>query len=320
MNKHRPFTPDPAQMALWPDDSGNRINGLGESHFRRPRHVYWSDPDNSPFGKVQKWFYARNTDPELETGRLERKAEEQIPLPPVADVSVRKSPEDWTAAIKAQALALGAEDVGIAAMSPDWVFEGWSAPYSHIIVMAIAMTYDTMTRAPEPAAGAEVVRQYTRGMKTSKALAGWLRGQGHDAQPEHGPFAEGITLIPAALAAGLGELGKHGSVLNRKLGSCFRLAAVMVNLPLIPDRPDSFGADAFCTNCQICANACPPDAIFATKQTVRGVQKWYVDFDKCLPFFNETAGCAICITACPFSRPEIGENLVAKLARRVPRA
>jgi epoxyqueuosine reductase len=247
---------------------------------------------------------------------LERKAEEQIPLPPVANTAVSRSGADWSAALKAEARRLGADDVGIAEMNPDWVYEGWSEPYSHIVVMAIAMDYDTMTQAPEPPAGAEVVRQYTRGMKTSKALAGWLRHQGHDAQPEHGPFAEGMTLVPAALAAGLGELGKHGSIINRNLGSCFRLAAVLVNLPLIPDHPDPFGADDFCAKCQICANNCPPEAIHAEKQTVRGATKWYVDFDKCLPFFNQTAGCAICITVCPFSRPGIGENLVAKLARR----
>jgi epoxyqueuosine reductase len=317
MNKHRPYTPDPGQMALWPNASGNDINGLGETTFRRPRHVYWSDPDNSTFGAVQKWFYARNSHPDIETQRLARNAIRDVPLPPVAEHPVQKTDAEWTSALKAEALRLGAEDVGVAEMDPDWVYEGWAEPYSHIVVMAIAMDYDTMTQAPEIAAGVEVVRQYARGMKTSKLLSGWLRDQGHDAMPEHGPLAEGFTLVPAALAAGLGELGKHGSIINRKLGSCFRLAAVLCNLPLIPDQPDNFGADDFCARCQLCANACPPEAIGPEKQTVRGATKWYVNFDKCLPFFNETAGCAICITVCPFSRPGVGDNLVAKLARRI---
>ena len=54
-------------------------------------------------------------------------------------------------------------------------------------------------------------------------------------------------------------------------------------------------------------------------KTVRGVEKWYVDFDKCLPFFNQTRGCAICIAVCPWSRPGVGLNLAAKLARRAER-
>ncbi|MFT4717063.1 MAG: epoxyqueuosine reductase [Paracoccaceae bacterium] len=316
MPKLPPYTPDPEQMALWPDASGNDINGLHEAEFRRPKHVYWGDPDKITFGPVQKWFYTKNADPSLQRGRAERMEEEKIPLPPIASVPVNKSPSEWADALKSEALRLGADDVGVARISADWAYQGWEVSFSHIVVLAIAMDYDEMLAAPEPSAGAEVVRQYTRGMKTSKALAGWLRNQGHDAEAEHGPFAEGLTMVPAAIAAGLGELGKHGSIINAKLGSCFRLAAVLTNLPLTTDDPVDNGTDGFCENCQICARQCPPQAITHDKQAVRGYEKWYVDFDKFLPFFNEHAGCAICITVCPFSRPGVGENLIAKLARR----
>ena len=49
-----------------------------------------------------------------------------------------------------------------------------------------------------------------------------------------------------------------------------------------------FGADDFCKTCQVCTNACPPGAIMEKKQMVRGVERWYVDFDKCIPYFVET--------------------------------
>ena len=58
------------------------------------------------------------------------------------------------------------------------------------------------------------------------------------------------------------------------------------------------------------------DAINDQKQWVRGEKKWYVDFDKCLPFFNETAGCAACLPACPWSKPGVADNLLVKLAER----
>jgi len=74
--------------------------------------------------------------------------------------------------------------------------------------------------------------------------------------------------------------------------------------------------DEFCQNCRVCEDACPPFAITPEKHTVRGAEKWYVDFDKCIPFFAETSGCAICIAVCPWSRPGVGLNLAAKLARR----
>ena len=312
-----PDTPNPDQMALWPDVSGNTINGLGETAPRRPRPVYWAlDPDTIAHGPVQKWFYTQNDHPALNDQRALRRAEEARPLPPVAAHIPPDDPADWSARIKAQARALGAEAVGIARIDPAWVYEGRDMPWTWIIVMGIAMDPAEMAKAPAIEAGVEVVVQYNRGMRTAKALAGWLRGQGVDAACETGPFVGALTLIPAALAAGLGELGKHGSILNRELGAMFRLTAVLTNQPLVSDAPDDFGADGFCAHCRICENACPPQAIAPEKQTVRGVTKWYVDFDRCLPYFNETAGCAICLGVCPFSRPGIGPNLVAKLARK----
>ena len=121
-----------------------------------------------------------------------------------------------------------------------------------------------------------------------------------------------------ALACGFGELGKHGSIINRTYGSSFRLAAVTTDLPLAPDAPDAFGADDFCTRCQVCRNACPPDAIHDLKQLVRGVEKWYVDFDRCIPYFEETYGCGICIAVCPWSTPGRAPRLAERWSQRRP--
>ena len=115
-------------------------------------------------------------------------------------------------------------------------------------------------------------------------------------------------------------MGKHGSIINRQLGSSLRLAGVTTDLPLIADAPDVFGADDFCLSCQICTNACPPDAIFRDKQTVRGEEKWYVDFDKCMPYFAQQWGCGICIAVCPWSRPGTAPKLAEKMSRRRERA
>ena len=124
-------------------------------------------------------------------------------------------------------------------------------------------------------------------------------------------------MIPAALSAGFGELGKHGSIINRQYGSSFRLSAVSTDMPLLPDQEDRFGADDFCTRCQVCTRACPPDAIFKSKQMVRGVRKWYVDFDKCIPYFGEALGCGICIAVCPWSTPGRAPGLAERFSRRL---
>ncbi len=86
-------------------------------------------------------------------------------------------------------------------------------------------------------------------------------------------------------------------------------------LPLVPDRPATFGADDFCTRCRICERACPPAAIADHEQWVRGVQRWYVDFDRCIPCFAAHAGCGICFTVCPWTRPQVRPTVLAKMAR-----
>ena len=121
---------------------------------------------------------------------------------------------------------------------------------------------------------------------------------------------------PAAIEAGFGQLGKHGSMINGEHGACFRLSGVLTQMPLEADTAVDPGVDDFCLSCRVCRDACPPDAIFETKQWVRGFQKWYVNFDKCLPYFHETYGCGICIAVCPWSRPGIAPGLSAKMLRR----
>jgi epoxyqueuosine reductase QueG len=95
-----------------------------------------------------------------------------------------------------------------------------------------------------------------------------------------------------------------------------RLGALVTNMPLNMDTPDVFGVDDFCMNCKACQNACPPEAIHPEKKMVRGLVKWYVDFDKCLPYFNENTGCGICLAVCPWSRPDVPQNLIKKIAKK----
>jgi epoxyqueuosine reductase len=202
-------------------------------------------------------------------------------------------------------------------MRADYVFAGHAVPTQKwMIVLALAHDYPALASAPSSRALTEITRQYARGIRTAKTLASWIRRQGHDALPYGGPMAGSFVLIPAAIEAGLGELGKHGSMIHRRFGANFRLACVLTDLPLDADGHDRFGADDFCASCRVCVDACPPDAIASHKQLVRGDERWYVDFDKCLPYFNENQSCAICLAVCPFSRPEIGARLVDKLALR----
>lgn len=320
-NPFRPFVPRPDQMALAPPVSGNAINGLGETAPRRARMVYWApDPDTIPHGAMQRWFYrASPPDPEFQRLRAERQAVLEAPLPPVAAPPVERAPEAWTAAL-ARFVAEGLCDrTGVAEMRPDWVFEGAEIAEPRVIMLGVAHAWPGISTAPEAPAAREVMRQYLRGAQAARAVAAWIRAEGWHARPLAGALTGPLVMIPPALACGFGELGKHGSIIDRDMGASFRLAAVLTDAPFAPTPPADHGIDAFCAACRICEEACPPAAILPEKQTVRGVVKWYVDFDRCLPFFNETQGCGICIAVCPWSRPGTGPALAEKLARRAAR-
>jgi len=314
---YKPYTPNPELVALKPAVSGNIINGLGEKQFRRPTRVYWHDPDSIPHGEMQKWFYTQDPDnPAIAEARAARARILALEVPPVTGEPLQQSAEDWSRQLKAHADSLDFELFGITAFRPEWTFEGEVLDYQWVVMIGVAHDYQQMKTAPEAAAGAEVVRQYGRASKASKDIASWIRTRGWDAAIYAGPMAGQLLLIPPAIECGFGELGKHGSIINKEYGSSFRLAAVLTNIPLIPTPKVQYGVDDFCSRCQVCANACPPEAILPEKVPVRGETKWYVDFDKCIPFFNEHFGCGICIAVCPWSIPGRGPRIVEQLERR----
>jgi len=300
--------------------SGNAINGLGETEVRRPSPFFWHPPDQHPYGALQQ--AARQNMSHI-PGYLEAfaPAHAHPELIPVAEAKNGASAEELTAAARAFALAHEADDFGVAAMDPLYVFEGYSVADPWVIILALAHNYERLKQVPSDetngAGLCDVGDQYARGTRASFVLANWIRAQGYKANAFPGPSANALSLIPPAIAAGLGELGKHGSIISRHFGSGVRLAAVTTDMPVAATRPDRFGGDEFCATCQVCTNACPPGAISPQKQMVRGVERWYVDFDKCIPYFSEAASCGICIAECPWTRPTARPKLLATMARRM---
>ena len=243
------------------------------------------------------------------------------PFRPVAASRDETDPATLTRQLTEFLLANGAGDVAVARMQPQWVMEGLAeVTEPFIVTIAVPMDHNTLLRMVDTGrdkiAGAHVIEKYNKGTTIARSGANWLRERGYHATGRCGPTSGRITSIPAAIAGGLGELGKHGSMINQTLGSNFRIAYILTEAELAPGEPANFGADEMCINCQLCVNQCPPNAIFPVKQMVRGTQKWYVNFDKCVAYFNESYGCGICLPVCPWSRPGVAENLVVKMARR----
>ncbi len=326
MKKRDDYAPMQEFLACFPAVSGNTVNGLGESQPRQASPFFWHPPARQTHGQLQQAVtdYHRQSASIREhfsptpPGGRGPKAVEQAPSPS------KRTPEAWAQQLKDFALAHEADVIGITRMDPMYVYDGYELNDPWVIIIGVAMDYDELAQAPptfeNPTAAVVVAKEYNRAARSCRKLANHILSQGYYAKAWQGPYASALNMIPAALDAGLGELGKHGSIINRTLGSRFRLSAVTTDMPLVGDTPDSFGIDEYCTRCNACSNACPPGAIYQQKQLVRGTTKWYVDFDKCIPYFGEALGCAVCIVRCPWSRPGASEKILGQLAKRKTRS
>jgi len=229
-------------------------------------------------------------------------------------------PATAAARLKTAATTLGAQTVGITPITDDAVYAGRQVPYPTAVVLGTAMKRDEMAGVPDDRAAVEVMRAYREVCNVAVELAAQIRSLGWNAKAYGDPNSTDLLHVPLAIRAGIGELGKHGSLISAEHGSNLRLATVATDMPLAPDSPVDLGVDDFCLLCQVCSTACPPAAIANRKQTVRGVDKWYVDFDRCIPYFTKTKGCAICIEVCPWSEPgrgfTISEKMLARRRRR----
>jgi epoxyqueuosine reductase len=297
-----------------PPESGNAINGLGEVRRLQARPVFhasggeplaWKALDDF-FSLVNPWRVVRHV--LFNTWQLRRSDGPVAPVRREVD-----DPAAMAAEIKALARRLGASLVGVAEVTQDAVFAGHDPGLRYAVCLGQEMDRREMLHVPEARAAAEVMRTYRVLGRLSMKLAERIRGMGWPARAYGNPNSTDILLIPLAIRAGLGELGKHGSMIGVEHGSNFRLAAVLTDLPLAVDAPVDVGVQDVCAVCRRCVDDCPPRAIFEQEQLVRGERKWYVDFDKCIPYFVKTCGCAICIEVCPWSEPGRGAKISARV-------
>lgn len=318
----KPYQPLDNFIEAMPGVSGNEINGLGETAVRQPSPFFWHPPDKQTHGDLQAEVirYHRQSDAMREHFNSNPPGGRGPAAIEQADQPVAGSPALFSEQLKAFTLAHEGDDVRIASMKPLYVYQGYEIKEPWVILIAVTMDYDEIAQAPasfdNPTAGVVVAREYNRASRVSRRLTNWILERGYFAKAWPGPYASALSMMPAAIDSGMGQLGKHGSLIHREFGSSFRLAAVTTDMPLISDQSQDFGSEDFCINCQVCTNACPPGAISNDKQMVRGVEKWYVDFDKCIPYFGETLACGICLAVCPWSRPGTGPRLAEKMLRR----
>ncbi|MXX53276.1 MAG: reductive dehalogenase, partial [Dehalococcoidia bacterium] len=94
---------------------------------------------------------------------------------------------------------------------------------------------------------------YARMAPTLWMTAEFIRGLGYNAIPAANDTA---LSIPLAVDAGLGQLGRHGLLINPKVGSRCRISKIFTDLPLEPVGAVDSGITEFCNACQKCVPKC----------------------------------------------------------------
>jgi len=144
----------------------------------------------------------------------------------------------------------------------------------------------------------------------AETIANYIRRLGWDASAQYGPsFVDKYSVLmpPLLLRAGIGEVSRAGIILNPYLGLGYKAAAVLTNMPVVPDKPIDFGLQRFCQGCKICAENCPSCAISTgDKVMYNGYETWKLDTRRCASFnFTNKKGtmCNRCVKSCPWTYP-----------------
>ena len=285
------------------------------------RHTEWEEKDRGT-RELSKISVGNHLDLPFFVQQIENLARygmEDLVDGPVSPNRQELSPKRAAEKIKGYAHFLGADQVRIGPLNPAYVYthlgKTWHDParrygapinlnHKNAISIAVGINPTLIKTGPVLSELIEVMRVYTQLATISVTLAGYIRALGYPARA-HMITNYQVLCIPLAIDASMGELGRHGLMMTKELGSCLKLATVTTDLPLVFDSPVDIGVDEFCQDCKICAESCPSGAIpHGGKKVARGIEKWCINPEACYRVFNETGtDCGVCVASCPWTKP-----------------
>ncbi|HMH30515.1 MAG TPA: tRNA epoxyqueuosine(34) reductase QueG [Steroidobacteraceae bacterium] len=271
-----------------------------------------------------------------------------LPTPP-APAALLSSLRTWAA-------ELGFTGVGIAAIDLaadeahflEWLRAGFNGEMgymsrhgakrtrpSELIPGTVSCVSVRMDYWPQEAANAEetladgsvgYISRYALGRDYHKLLRSRLQKLCDRIQQAIGPFGyrvftDSAPVLEKALArnAGLGWIGKHTNLIDRKAGSYFFLGEIYLDFELPPDEPST----AHCGSCSACMPACPTGAIVAPYRldarrcisylTIELAGSIPVEFRRAIG--NRIYGCDDCQLVCPwnkFARPTAEKDFAVR--------
>jgi len=240
--------------------------------------------------------------------------------------------------IKAKALELGFAACGIAIAQElsdeigyleNWLHQGFQAEMTYMqrniekrlnptlleegtkSIIVVLIPYPSILQqkadSPKIARYAQTIDYHEPIRKKLYELYGYIKETTGDETLRGRAFTDSAPILERAWAirAGLGWQGKNGLLINKKLGSYFLIGELLINIPLIADKPFT---QSFCGQCTRCIQACPSQAI---------VKKYTVNARLCLSYrtieqkntpevtteslHGRLFGCDICQEVCPWN-------------------
>ena len=242
--------------------------------------------------------------------------------------------------LKQQARALGFDLVGVAPAAPadgfdrlrDWLARGFAGDMAYMhrhaearrhpdsilpdvrSVVMLGMSYKPFSEEDNDDPDKGRVARYARGAdyhdvlrERLNQLLAWLQSERPGCHGRGVVDTAPLLERDFARRAGLGWFGKNAMLLNKRLGSYFFLAALLVDVELRPDAP--FEA-RHCGTCTACLDACPTTAFVGpgVLDARRCISYLTIELKGSVPaelrrgLGDWLFGCDVCQEVCPWNR------------------
>jgi reductive dehalogenase len=258
------------------------------------------------------------------------------------------TPEEASKIVEAAGIQLGASMVGFTKINPLWLYQyvdinpkaadvkispatrEFVIPerFKYVIIFIAQGPRDLLVRNQSELGAAGDRAAYSRVFSAASNLIRFVKGLGYGTVQMNTIS----PVIPYAIAAGLGELGRMNRMINPVFGGNVRIEGILTDLPLAPDKPIDFGLQEFCKKCKKCATHCPSGALSiadepywipANSFQAPGKKVYFENNEACATWISKRGNyCSSCLAVCPWSKQDkTALHEIAKiLSSNVPQA